>query len=81
MKNNEILKYAMLEIKSCVYGTEAGLKYLVLGAISSGLFLFGCALLYGGSGDTSSSNAPYPIGRISETTHPTNIKLSKVSTG
>lgn len=35
------------------YSTEAGLKYFVLGAISSGLFLFGCTLLYGISGETS----------------------------
>lgn len=35
------------------YSTEAGLKYLVLGAVSSGLFLFGCALLHGVSGETS----------------------------
>ena len=34
-------------------GTEAGLKYFVLGAVSSGLFLFGCALLYGLTGETS----------------------------
>lgn len=35
------------------YSTEAGLKYFVLGALSSGLFLFGCALLYGLTGETS----------------------------
>nr|YP_654318.1 NADH dehydrogenase subunit 2 [Agaricia humilis]ABG02292.1 NADH dehydrogenase subunit 2 [Agaricia humilis] len=31
---------------------EAGLKYFVLGALSSGLFLFGCALLCGSTGGT-----------------------------
>ncbi|YP_008815390.1 NADH dehydrogenase subunit 2 (mitochondrion) [Acropora digitifera] len=31
---------------------EAGLKYFVLGALSSGLFLFGCALLCGFTGGT-----------------------------
>lgn len=35
------------------YGTEAGLKYFVLGAVSSGIFLFGCALLYGLTGESS----------------------------
>jgi len=35
------------------YSLEAGLKYFVLGAVSSGLFLFGCALLYGVSGEMS----------------------------
>nr|YP_009158771.1 NADH dehydrogenase subunit 2 [Crella elegans]AKO90228.1 NADH dehydrogenase subunit 2 [Crella elegans] len=39
--------------KTSAYSTEAGLKYFVLGAISSGLFLFGCTLLYGVSGETS----------------------------
>lgn len=39
--------------KNSAYSTEAGLKYFVLGAISSGLFLFGCTLLYGVSGETS----------------------------
>ena len=39
--------------KNSVYSIEAGLKYFVLGAVSSGLFLFGCALLYGVSGEMS----------------------------
>lgn len=39
--------------RDSTYSTEAGLKYFVLGAVSSGLFLFGCALLYGFAGETS----------------------------
>lgn len=39
--------------RDSVYSTEAGLKYFVLGAVSSGLFLFGCTLLYGLSGEIS----------------------------
>nr|QRG31967.1 NADH dehydrogenase subunit 2 [Pseudosuberites sp. CY-2021] len=39
--------------RESAYSTEGGLKYFVLGAVSSGLFLFGCALLYGLSGQTS----------------------------
>nr|YP_004123639.1 NADH dehydrogenase subunit 2 [Oscarella tuberculata]ADO51384.1 NADH dehydrogenase subunit 2 [Oscarella tuberculata]AFX73451.1 NADH dehydrogenase subunit 2 [Oscarella sp. violet]AFX73466.1 NADH dehydrogenase subunit 2 [Oscarella tuberculata] len=39
--------------RDSAYGAEAGLKYFVLGALSSGLFLFGCALLYGLTGETS----------------------------
>ena len=35
------------------YSTEAGLKYFVLGALSSGLLLFGCALIYIVTGLTS----------------------------
>ena len=33
--------------------TEAGLKYFVLGALSSGLLLYGCSFVYGFSGTTS----------------------------
>jgi len=32
--------------KNSLKAAEAGLKYFVLGALSSGLFLFGCALIY-----------------------------------
>ena len=32
--------------------TEAGLKYFVLGALSSGLLLYGCSLIYGYAGTT-----------------------------
>lgn len=39
--------------KGSAYSAEAGLKYFVLGAVSSGVFLFGCALLYGVSGEMS----------------------------
>jgi len=35
------------------YSAEAGLKYFVLGALASGLFLFGCALLCGLTGGAS----------------------------
>ena len=33
--------------------TEAGLKYFVLGALSSGMFLYGASLIYGFSGSTN----------------------------
>ncbi len=33
--------------------TEAGLKYFVLGALSSGLMLYGCSLVYGFAGTTT----------------------------
>jgi NADH:ubiquinone oxidoreductase subunit 2 (subunit N) len=36
--------------KNSTYSVEAGLKYFVLGAFSSGLFLFGSSLIYGLSG-------------------------------
>ena len=36
-----------------VRSTEAGLKYFVLGALSSGMLLYGCTLVYGFAGTTS----------------------------
>lgn len=33
--------------------TEAGLKYFILGAFSSGILLFGCSLIYGFTGTTN----------------------------
>ena len=39
----------MNQIKS----SEAGLKYFVLSALSSGLLLYGCSLIYGFSGSTN----------------------------
>lgn len=32
------------------FSTEAGIKYFLLGAFSSGLLLFGCSLIYGFTG-------------------------------
>jgi NADH-quinone oxidoreductase subunit N len=39
--------------KNSNFSTEAGLKYFILGAFSSGLFLFGCSLIYAISGTTN----------------------------
>lgn len=39
-------------IKKSRFSAEAGLKYLILGVLSSGFFLFGIALLYGLTGTT-----------------------------
>nr|YP_001648421.1 NADH dehydrogenase subunit 2 [Cinachyrella kuekenthali]ABW83837.1 NADH dehydrogenase subunit 2 [Cinachyrella kuekenthali] len=54
--------------RDSAYSTEASLKYFVLGAVSSGLFLFGCVLLYGLTGTTSvqeiNSNLTADIGKI-----------------
>jgi NADH-quinone oxidoreductase subunit N len=36
-----------------VRSTEAGLKYFVLGALSSGMLLYGCSLIYGSTGNVS----------------------------
>ena len=54
--------------RDSAYSTEASLKYFVLGAVSSGLFLFGCVLLYGLTGTTSvqeiNSNLTADVGKI-----------------
>jgi NADH-quinone oxidoreductase subunit N len=50
--------------------TEAGLKYFVLGALSSGMLLYGCSLIYGFSAHTDfagvaeamTGNAETPVG-------------------
>ncbi len=39
--------------RDTVRSSEAGLKYFVLGALSSGMLLYGCSLVYGFSGTTS----------------------------
>ena len=62
--NDLISLYMGLELQSlCLYvvaairrdsarAAEAGLKYFVLGALSSGMLLYGCSLIYGFSGTT-----------------------------
>ncbi|MHA3980286.1 NADH-quinone oxidoreductase subunit NuoN [Halovulum sp. GXIMD14794] len=39
--------------RDSVRSTEAGLKYFVLGALSSGMLLYGCSLTYGTAGTTN----------------------------
>jgi proton-translocating NADH-quinone oxidoreductase chain N len=39
--------------KNSAFSTEAGLKYFILGAFSSGLLLFGSSLIYGFTGTTN----------------------------
>ena len=48
--------YVVAAIKrNSEFSTEAGLKYFLLGAFSSGLLLFGCSLIYGFTGVTNFS--------------------------
>jgi NADH-quinone oxidoreductase subunit N len=63
--NNLIALYLGLEMQSLslyvlaafqrddTRSTEAGLKYFVLGAVASGMLLYGCSLVYGFAGTTS----------------------------
>ncbi len=46
-----LTSYLMTDVRSL----EAGMKYLVLGSLSSGIFLFGVAFVYGAVGTTSFS--------------------------
>lgn len=39
--------------RDSIKSTEAGLKYFVLGALSSGMLLYGCSLIYGYTGSVS----------------------------
>ncbi|MBE7637590.1 NADH-quinone oxidoreductase subunit NuoN [Sneathiella sp. P13V-1] len=39
--------------RDSIRSTEAGLKYFVLGALSSGMLLYGCSLVYGFTGSTN----------------------------
>ena len=63
--NDLIVFYMGLELQSLalyvlasfnrenLLSTESGLKYFVLSALSSGLLLYGCSLIYGFSGSTN----------------------------
>ena len=63
--NDLITIYLAIELQSlCFYviaaskrtsefSTEAGLKYFLLGAFSSGILLFGCSMIYGFTGTTN----------------------------
>ncbi len=46
--------------------TEAGLKYFVLGALSSGMLLYGCSLIYGTTGATDFASLSAALGDGSE---------------
>ncbi|MEM7168898.1 MAG: NADH-quinone oxidoreductase subunit NuoN [Pseudomonadota bacterium] len=46
--------------RDSVRSSEAGLKYFVLGALSSGMLLYGCSMVYGFAGSTSFAD----LGRI-----------------
>ena len=54
--------------RDSAYSTEASIKFFVLGAVSSGLLLLGCVLLYGGAGSISvqeiNSNLTVDVGKI-----------------
>nr|UPI49064.1 NADH dehydrogenase subunit 2 [Comandra umbellata] len=44
--------YVIAASKKSEFSTEAGSKYLILGAFPSGILLFGCSMIYGSTGAT-----------------------------
>jgi NADH-quinone oxidoreductase subunit N len=78
--NDLITMYLGIEIQSlCFYilatmkvynnfSTEAGLKYFILGAFSSGMLLFGCSLIYGSLGTTNFSEIKILFNNFSDLT-------------
>ena len=49
--------------RDSVRSTEAGLKYFVLGALSSGMLLYGCSLIYGFTGTVSFAGIAHNAGQ------------------
>ncbi len=76
--NELIMVFLGLELMSlCLYvlagffprdlaSNEAGMKYLLLGAFASGLFLYGIALIYGNVGSTNITEIAPQLPRIGE---------------
>jgi NADH-quinone oxidoreductase subunit N len=50
--------------RDSVKSSEAGLKYFVLGALSSGMLLYGCSLIYGFAGTTAFSVLPEVLSKL-----------------
>ena len=63
----ELMKLSLYVVaasnRDCVRSTEAGLKYFVLGALSSGMLLYGCSLIYGFTGTVSFAGIAKATGR------------------
>ena len=50
--------------RDSVKSSEAGLKYFVLGALSSGMLLYGCSLIYGFAGTTAFAVLPEVLSKL-----------------
>jgi NADH-quinone oxidoreductase subunit N len=60
--------YVLASLKrNSAFSTEAGLKYFILGALSSGLILFGCSLIYGFAATTNLADISYLLFGITAT--------------
>lgn len=88
--NDLITMYLAIEIQSlCFYilatmkifnnfSTEAGLKYFILGAFSSGILLFGCSFIYGSLGTTNFSEMKILFNNFSELDNPKSLILGVI---
>jgi NADH-quinone oxidoreductase subunit N len=57
-----LAQYAMVALqRDSVRATEAGMKYFVLGALSSGLLLYGMSMLYGATGSLELTRVAFAI--------------------
>src|SRR2546427_12570322 len=63
--------YAMVALdRDSAISTEAAMKYFVLGALSSGLLLYGMSMIYGATGTLDISEAARRVSPIAPTTDP-----------
>jgi len=61
--------YAMVALdRDSAISTEAAMKYFVLGALSSGLLLYGMSMIYGATGTLEISEVARRVSRIAATT-------------
>jgi len=61
--------YAMVALdRDSAVSTEAAMKYFVLGALSSGLLLYGMSMIYGATGTLQISEVAQRVSRIAATT-------------
>src|SRR6266542_3011608 len=72
-----LVSYAKTNLKS----NEAGLKYIILGAFSSALLLYGISLLYGALGTTYFPDIATAVGRLTDMTPGVAVALALITAG
>src|SRR2546426_10862289 len=71
--------YAMVALdRDSAISTEAAMKYFVLGALSSGLLLYGMSMIYGATGTLEISEAARRVSRLAATTDPSPLVFGLV---